>query len=139
MTQRLDTGDETTTQGPGWRIAARAGLVLAALQAVPNTLNGGVQVFGGGLEVDGETVPLWVGLSLLVAGLVTLVALVPAWRGDGRAIWAVALSRFSEVTGLLVLVDAFPVEEGAEGFYVVLAVVSVAIGLLVLMNLRPRR
>lgn len=122
----------------GRLIAARIGLVLSGLMSVPNVINGGLQLLGNRESSDGQTIPLWVGASLFVAGVITLIGLIPAWRGSNTATWAVALSRVSELTALTVFLDWFPAADDEKPFYVVIAAVGLALGLLVLCGLRKR-
>lgn len=131
------TASPPNTLGRGRLITARIGLVLAGLMALPNLVNGATQLFAD-RQHDAETIPLWVGLSLAVAGLVTVVLLVPAWRGVDSATWAVALSRMSEISALTVFLGWFPAEDSEKPFYVVIAAVGVGLGLLVLCGLRGR-
>ena len=118
------------------KIAARIGLTLSGLMCIPNVINGVGQLFLDNRDYGDETIPLWVGVSLLVAGVITLVGVVPAWRGNNAATWAVALSRISELSALTVFLDWFPAKDAEKPFYIVIAAVGLVLGLLVLCGLR---
>ena len=98
------------------RYVFRAGLVLAALMAVANCVNGlgsAIDPRFGQVDPTLPPQPLWVSLMLLAFGAVTLVAVVPAWRRHRGGIWVVALSRLSEAWSafLLLLVPGLPVRD----------------------------
>jgi hypothetical protein len=102
---------------------ARAGLVVAGLLG----LGDAVLV----LTTDGEHPPMAVALLGTVLGLVTLAALVPAWRGSRAAVGAVVVTR---AVSALAAVPAFfagaptpIVAVAAAG----IALTLVAVGLLV--------
>jgi hypothetical protein len=104
--------------------STKAGLIVAGVLAVLDVL---LPVLS-----DGEHPPMSIALIALAIGVVTLIALVPAWRGSRAAGWVVVASRLLSVLGA---VPAFFVGEVpppaliVTGAAVVLTVV--AVGLLV--------
>ncbi len=106
-----------TVAPPRWVAATvKTGLVLAAVMALFNCINGlgsAIDPRFGQVDPALPPQPLWVSLMLLGFGLVTLAAVVPAWRGLRRATWVVVLSRLGEAWSsfLLLLVPGLPARD----------------------------
>ena len=80
--------------------------------------------------------PVWMSVSLVVFGAVTLAALVPAWRGARRAIVAVVVSRLAEAWSAVALPFLPDAPDGIISFVVALVVVGTLVSLMVAQGLR---
>ncbi len=90
--------------------------MIAAVMSVFNCVNGlgsAIDPRFGQVDRSLPPQPLWVSLMLLGFGLVTLAAVVPAWRGGRQATWVVVLSRLGEAWSsfLLLLVPGLPTRD----------------------------
>lgn len=88
--------------GTASRVWFRVGLVLAGLMGLFNTINGVGTLADpsfGQTDPTAAVQPGWMSVSLVVFGVATLSALIPAWRGVRGAIIAVALSRLAPQAG----------------------------------------
>ena len=82
------------------------------------------------LTTDGETPPMEVALICAVLGLITVAALVPAWRGSRAAVTTIIVTRLlSAMTALpAFFVDDVPgIAMAAAGAGIVIAVAAVAL------------
>lgn len=108
--------------------------------AVFNTINGiGTLIDPSFGQTDPSVAPqpVWISVVLATCGIVTLVGLLPAWRGIREAIVAVFATRFLEAwsaLGLLFLPGKQP--ESLVLFVVVLIAVGTVISLMVAQGLR---
>jgi hypothetical protein len=97
------------------------GLVIAGLLGLGDLITP--------LTTDGETPPMAVALIGAVLGLITVAALVPAWRGSRAAVTTIIVTRLlSAVTALPAFfvddVPGFAVAAAATGIVVTLATVA---------------
>lgn len=119
--------------------AARVGLVLASLMALANVSNGAMSLVdptAGQLDPTIAPQPVWISLTLLVLGLATLVAVVPAWRGNRTALWVVVVTRLVEAWSALMLPFLPGAPSGLWPFIVALIVVGTMVAGLVGLALR---
>jgi hypothetical protein len=93
------------------------GLVLSGVVGVIDVL--GV----AGLAMDSAP-PAWVAVLGAVLGVITLLALLPAWRGDTRAAAAVVVSRLLSVVLAVPAVMIDPVPGWARAAAAVVALLS---------------
>ena len=124
------------------RLAFRTGLVLAAVMGVFNTINGIGSLIDprfGQVDPSMPAQPMWISLALAVFGVVTLAAVVPAWRGSRAAIWTVVVTRLTEAWSALVLPFLPGAPAGMWGFVLVLVVFGSFVAYLVALGLRPLR
>lgn len=121
------------------RVWFRVGLVLAGLMGLFNTINGvgtlADPTFGQTDPAAAEQ-PGWMSVSLVVFGVTTLAALIPAWRGVRGAIIAVAVSRLAEAWSAVILPFLPDAPAGIMTFVVALVVVGTAVSLMVAQGLR---
>lgn len=123
------------------RIAFRVGLVVAGVMAAFNTTNGiGTLIDPTFGQTDSTTPaqPMWISVMLAGFGLMTLAALIPAWRGLRKAIMVVVASRLLEAWSAVVLPFLPNAPEGIEYFVVVLIVVGTGVAIMVAQPLRVR-
>jgi len=73
--------------------STKAGLIVAGVLAVGDLLTPVLS--------DGEHPPMSIALISLAIGVVTLIAAVPAWRGNRAAGWVVVASRLLSMLGAL--------------------------------------
>lgn len=126
-----------STSRPG--LAPRIGLVLAAVMALANLSNGAMSLIdptAGQLDPATAPQPVWISVTLLLLGLATLVALVPAWRGNRRALLTVVVTRLVEAWSALVLPFLPGAPSGMWPFIVALIVAGTVVAGLVGLALR---
>ncbi|GAB2591458.1 hypothetical protein Aab01nite_39030 [Paractinoplanes abujensis] len=100
------------------------GLVICALLALLDLV--------GSLPMGDVRPPLGVLVAGLVLGLITLAALVPAWRGNRRALLVVVVSRaLSALLGIGAFFDDAAPGAALVGVVVALVLTAVAVVLLV--------
>ena len=119
--------------------APRVGLVLAALMALANVSNGAMSLVdptAGQLDPTIAPQPVWISLTLLALGLGTLVAVVPAWRGNRTSLWVVVVTRLVEAWSALMLPFLPGAPSGMWPFIVALIVVGTMVAGLVGLALR---
>lgn len=119
--------------------APRVGLVLAALMALANVSNGAMSLVdptAGQLDPTIAPQPVWISLTLLALGLATLVAMVPAWRGNRTSLWVVVVTRLVEAWSALMLPFLPGAPSGMWPFIVALIVVGTVVAGLVGLALR---
>ena len=119
--------------------APRVGLVLAALMALANVSNGAMSLVdptAGQLDPTIAPQPVWISLTLLALGLGTLVAVVPAWRGNRTSLWVVVVTRLVEAWSALMLPFLPGAPSGLWPFIVALIVVGTVVAGLVGLALR---
>ncbi len=119
--------------------APRVGLVLAALMALANVSNGAMSLVdptAGQLDPTIAPQPVWISLTLLALGLGTLVAVVPAWRGNRTSLWVVVVTRLVEAWSALMLPFLPGAPSGMWPFIVALIVVGTVVAGLVGLALR---
>lgn len=131
---------QPTTALPLWRrIVFRVGIVLTAIMATMNTINGGSSLLG--MQAGGEaTSPLLAGM-LFGIGLPTLLLVGIAWRPTQWALVTVILLRFLEAATMWVPFGPGDWYQAPEqrGFYLILVVVSLAVCALMSAGLVRRR
>ena len=128
-----------TMRGAKWtRILATIGLVLAGIMSVFNLINGITSLINPmvGLEDGVAPQPEWISILLIGFGAVTLVALVPAWRGHRASIWVVVISRLLEAWSAIVLPFVPGAPDGLWPFVIALIIVGTAVAGLVALRLR---
>lgn len=121
------------------RVASRVGLVLAGLMGAANLSNGAMSLVdprAGQMDPTLAPQPLWISVTLVVLGLATLVALVPAWRGHRPSLWTVVLTRLVEAWSALVLPFLPGAPSGMWPFVISLIVVGTVVAGLVGLALR---
>ncbi len=124
------------------RTVFRVGLVLAGVMALFNTINGAGSLIDptfGQTDPELSPQPVWMSVGLLVVGVTSLVALIPAWRGNRTAIWVVVLFRLAAAWPALLLPLLPGAPAGMWGFAVLLVVVGTAVAAMVAQGLRPLR
>jgi hypothetical protein len=115
-------------------------LVLAGVMGLFNTINGAGSLIDptfGQTDPGLSPQPGWISVGLLVFGISTLVALIPAWRGGRTAIWVVVLSRIGEAWSALLLPLLPGAPAGMWGFAVLLVVFGTGVAAMVAQGLRP--
>lgn len=126
---------------PRWRrILGATGLVLAAVMSVFNLINGITSLIDPTIGQQEGTAPqpVWISGLLVGFGAVTLLALVPAWRGRRPAVWVVIVSRLLESWSALVLPFLPGVPEGMWPFVIALVIGGTIVAGLVALRLDPR-
>lgn len=121
------------------RTVSRVGVVLAAIMAVFNTINGAgslVDPTFGQTDSSFPPQPVWMSLALLVFGLSTLAFVVPAWRGHRRALWFVVVTRLLEAWSAVILPFLPGAPDGMWGPVALLMVVGGVVAGLVACGLR---
>lgn len=112
-------------------VPVKIGLVLAALLGAGDVATP--------LLTDGEHPPMAVAVIAAVLGLVTLAAIVPAWRGNRAATALVAGTRLVSALGAVPAFFASDVPGPAVAAAGALVVVTLAVVALLLPGLRSRR
>lgn len=137
MVQTASTTD--TARQPKWvRILSTIGLVLAGIMSVFNLINGITSLINpmAGLQEGVAPQPVWISVLLIGFGAVTLIALVPAWRGHRSSIWVVVVSRLLEAWSAVVLPFIPGAPEGMWPFVVALIIGGTVVAGLVALRLR---
>jgi hypothetical protein len=129
---------QTTPGARRVRILGTIGLVLAGIMSVFNLINGITSLINpmAGLEEGVAPQPEWISVLLIGFGAVTLVALVPAWRGHRVSIWVVVISRLLEAWSAIVLPFIPGAPDGLWPFVIVLIIVGTVVAGLVALRLR---
>jgi hypothetical protein len=116
--------------------ANKTGLVLAALLGLLDVIS--LFSINTPFPEGMTTPPAWLVILVAVLGLVTLAAIVPAWRGNHRAVLVVVatliLSAVSKVPGYFVTVPSYILVTTT-----VLVVVTILAVWLILRRPRPER
>jgi hypothetical protein len=112
-------------------VTARVGLIIAALLGIGDIVLGASQ-----LRSD-QTIPPTISMSIIAAGVVTLIALPFAWRGVAWATWLIVVARLLSALSAVpaLLMPAVPSGLVAGAAIEIMLAVLVA----VLLLLRPRR
>jgi hypothetical protein len=120
------------------RVLSAVGLVLAGIMSVFNLINGITSSIDpmAGLEEGAAPQPVWISVLLIGFGAVTLIALVPAWRGHRASIWVVVLSRLLEAWSAIILPFIPGAPEGMWPFVIALIVGGTVVAGLVALRLR---
>lgn len=120
------------------RIASTIGLVLAGIMSIFNLINGVTSLIDptAGLQDGVAPQPVWISILLIAFGAVTLIALVPAWRGHRASIWTVVLSRLLEAWSAIALPFIPGAPEGMWPFVIALIIVGTIVAGLVALRLR---
>lgn len=120
-------------------IIFRVGLVIAGVMGFFNTINGFFSLLDptfGQAESTETPQPTWISVVLLACGLVTLVALRPAWRRQHQAIVTVIVSRLVSAWSAVALPFLDGAPDGTVVFVVVLVTVGTAVSVMVAQGLR---
>jgi hypothetical protein len=80
--------------------------------------------------------PVWISVLLIGFGAVTLIALVPAWRGHRASIWVVVISRLLEAWSAIILPFIPGAPQGMWPFVIALIVGGTVVAGLVALRLR---
>jgi hypothetical protein len=80
--------------------------------------------------------PVWLSIALIVFGVVTLAAVVPAWRGHRGALWTVVVARLAEAWSALLLPFLPGAPEGILIFAILLVIAGTGVAGLVALGLR---
>lgn len=127
------------TRQPKWiRVASTVGLVLAGVMSVFNLINGVTSLIDpmAGLEQGAPPQPTWISVLLIAFGAVTLIALVPAWRGRRRWLWVVIASRLLEAWSAIILPFIPGAPDGMWPFVIALIIGGTIVAGLVALRLR---
>lgn len=129
---------DTVRQQRVVRILSSVGLVLAGVMSVFNLINGITSLINpmAGLEEGMAPQPLWISVLLIGFGAVTLIALVPAWRGHRTSIWVVVISRLLEAWSAIILPFIPGAPEGMWPFVIALIIGGTVVAGLVVLRLR---
>ena len=128
----------STYQSRWVRVLSTIGLILAGVMSVFNLINGVSSLVDpmAGLAEGVAPQPTWISVLLIVFGAVTMVALVPAWRGDRRWLWVVVASRLGESWSAIVLPFIPGAPEGMWPFVIALVIAGTVVAGLVALRLR---
>ncbi len=133
------TSKPQTAQPAKWvRILSTIGLVLAGIMSVFNLTNGITSLINpmAGLQEGAAPQPIWMSVLLIAFGAVTLIALVPAWRGSRPAIWVVIISRLLEAWSAIILPFIPDAPSGMWPFVITLIIGGTLVAGLVALRLR---
>lgn len=117
----------------------RIGLAIAGIMAVFNTINGVGSLIDpsfGQTDPSLAPQPAWMSLGLVLFGVSTLAAIVPAWKGVRWAIVIVVASRFLEAWSALALPFLPDAPQGIGLFVVLLIAVGTGVAAMVAQALR---
>lgn len=130
----------TLAQPAPWaRVASRVGLAIAAIMSTFNVINGVGSLIDprfGQVDPGVAPQPVWLSIALIVFGVVTLAAVVPAWRGHRGALWTVVVARLAEAWSALLLPFLPGAPEGILIFAILLVIAGTGVAGLVALGLR---
>lgn len=121
------------------RVLLRIGLVIAGIMSVFNVTNGVGTLIDPTFGQTDPTMapqPVWMSASLVLFGVVTLVAIGPAWKGVRWALVTVVASRLLEAWSAIVLPFLPDAPDGIGTFVVVLIAVGTVVASMVAQSLR---
>lgn len=127
--------------GRRWRrTLGSVGLVLAAVMAIFNLINGITASIDPtiGLDEGVAPQPMWMSVALIGFGALTLGVLVPAWRGRPAALWVVIVSRLVEAWSAVALPFLPGAPDGMWPFVVALVIGGTIVAGLVALRLESR-
>ncbi len=122
--------DSPSRHKSGISTATRNGLLLAVLLGASDIVFGVIQLISGGV------VPTAVSSASIVAGMVTVAAAVPAWRGATWSIWVIVAVR--SIAALTALPAFFVAGVPVEAISLAAATVLITVVAVVLLLQRPR-